>query len=511
MRSEISRRDFLKMLAMLSLPFFGVGWPHLSGDGSNSLQSRQSPNILILLFDALSAQHMSLYGYNRETTPNLARFAERATVYHSNYASASFTSPGTASLFTGAYPWSHRAFHLHDAVDSAYEKKNIFSLMPGYYYKVAYTHNLLVASLLHQFRTDLNLWKKTRDLCLIDSEFSDQVFSNDYNVAFWSEWLLLRGGKNPPSSLFLSIADRGRRAISKRLLAREYAEVFPRGLPNLHSLFFTLEHAIDWIKDEVSSFSQPFLGYFHLLPPHEPYTARRDFVDIFKDGWKPVAKKPHFSSEGHSSQFLNQQRREYDEYLAYIDAEFGRLFDSLEQSGLLGNTYVVLTSDHGEMFERGIRGHVTLTLYEPVIRVPLIISRPGQRQREDVYTPTSCVDLLPTLLDIAGQALPDWCEGEILPAVGDQETHSNRAIFAVEAKSNPRQAPLAKGTVALVKDQYKLIHYFGYRDHESEYELYDLTNDPEELEDVYTSKKSTAGDLQDQLAQKLRQINQPYF
>ena len=65
---------------------------------------------------------------------------------------------------------------------------------------------------------------------------------------------------------------------------------------------------------------------------------------------------------------------------------------------MLDDTYVIVTSDHGEMFERGIRGHVTPTLYEPVIRVPLLIAKPGQREREDVYAPTSCVDLLPTLL-----------------------------------------------------------------------------------------------------------------
>jgi arylsulfatase A-like enzyme len=140
----------------------------------------------------------------------------------------------------------------------------------------------------------------------------------------------------------------------------------------------------------------------------------------------------------------------------------------------------------------------------------LLIAKPRRREREDVYEPTSCVDLLPTLLHITGKAIPDWCEGNLLPSFGDNAARGNRAIFAVEAKSNPKQAPLTKGTVALVKDQHKLIHYFGYDGYESEYELYDLTNDPEELEDVYTSKKSIAEDLKDQLAEKLRQVNQQY-
>ena len=512
MSSEISRREFLKLLPLLSLPIIQVEWPQLAENTSHLRQTQAGPNILILVFDTLSANHVSIHGYQRETTPNLARFAKRATVYNSHYASANFTTPGTASLLTGVYPWSHRAFHLHGAVDTTYEKRNIFSLMPDHYHKVAYTHNLLVASLLHQFRGDLDYWKKTRELCLSDSEFSDQIFSDDYNVAFWSETLALSGGGTPPSSLFLSLLHRMGRFVNKRALTREYGQLFPRGVPNLHSLFFVLEDAIDWMKAEVGRFPQPFLGYFHLLPPHEPYTTRRDFVDVFKDGWKPIAKEPGIGNEGHSDQFLNNQRRAYDEYLAYTDSEFGRLLDFMEQSGILDNTYVILTSDHGELFERGIRGHVTPTLYEPLIRVPLLISKPGQKQGEVVDTPTSCVDILPTLLHITGQSIPNWAEGRILPTFVDQTTDGEHMVFAMEAKGNPKQAPLAKATLAIIGNQQKLVHYFGYGGKAKDrYELYNLVDDPEELEDLYTDGKSPAKDLQDQLAEKLQEVNQPYI
>jgi hypothetical protein len=291
MSSQISRRDFLKMLPLASLPFLGVRWPHIAGETSSLFQSIRGPNILILIFDALSARHMSLHGYQRDTTPNLARFAERATVYHSHYASASFTSPGVASIFTGTYPWTHRALHLHSAVDSRFEKRSLFSLLPDYYYNIAYTHNLLVFSQLHQFRRDLDLLKKTRDLCLFDSQFSDQVFPNDFNVAFWSEWLMQRGGETP-SSLFLSMVDRGRRFANKRMLTEEYGELFPRGIPNLHSLFFVLEDAIDWIQDQIDAFPRPFLSFFHLLPPHAPYTTRRDFVHVFSSDANTMNTSP---------------------------------------------------------------------------------------------------------------------------------------------------------------------------------------------------------------------------
>src|SRR3972149_5008494 len=148
-------------------------------------------------------------------------------------------------------------------------------------------------------------------------------------------------------------------------------------------VFFLLEDAIDWIQKEVAEVPQPFFGYFHLFPPHEPYMTRKEFVDIFDDGWEPESKPVRAFPQNKSEEFLNSRRRHYDEYLAFADAEFGRLFDFLRRTGILDNTCFILTSDHGQLFEREIHGHVTATLYEPLVHVPLIISKPGQRVRED--------------------------------------------------------------------------------------------------------------------------------
>jgi arylsulfatase A-like enzyme len=505
---QISRRHFLKLLLGTSLlPLIKISWPRYGYDTNQPATGETPPNVLVLVFDTLSARHMSLYGYQRNTTPNLNRFAARATVFHNYHVSGNFTSPTTASILTGTYPWSHRAFHLHATVDEKSTEKNVFGLLPGYYYKVAYTHNLLVTSLLHQFDDAIDLFKPTRELCLADGQFADLLFSDDYSVAFWSEWLYLRGGGAPPGSLFLSMANRGRVASQKRRINQQYGRLFPRGIPNLHSLHFILEDAINWIRDEVTSMPTPFFGYFHLLPPHEPYTTRRDFIDVFKDGWTPVEKPAGFASQRNSQDFLNEQRRWYDEYLAYTDSEFGRLYDALEHAGVLDNTYLVITSDHGELFERGIRGHVTPTLYEPLLHVPLVVSSPGQERRVDVLQHASCVDLMPTFLHLTGQAIPSWCEGRVLPAFGGDEPHPKRSIYAMEAKSNPKYEVLDNATVAIIQDNYKLIYYTGYGDKTNSYELYDLANDPEEMEDLFTRESSVGAALNDELMHKLDEVN----
>jgi arylsulfatase A-like enzyme len=512
MSTQISRRSLLKSLALLSLtPLLStrLRLPETTGGLS---QANEKPSVLILVFDALSAKHMSLYGYDRETTPHLARFAERATVYHAHYASGNYTTPGTASLLTGTYPWSHRALNLWGAVAKSHVQRNLFRVLGSENYNtIVYTHNAIANVLLNQFRQDIDHFIPPKEFFLFENQFLYPAFSDDASMAYLSEDHLLDISRDHlPGSLFLSMASEIRFEQVRSAVNSRFADAYPRGVPRLGNMFFLLDHVMKGIEGLIGNARQPFLAYFHLLPPHETYSPRRDFVDLFDDGWTPLEKPSHFFDEGKSDEFLNQKRREYDEYIAYTDAEFGRLCNSLAQTGVLEDAYLVVTSDHGEMFERGIIQHNTPTLYEPVIRIPLLISRPGQRRREDVYTPTSCVDLLPTFLWITGREIPDWCEGQVLPKFGGEQAHDGRSIFSVEAKQNPAHALLTKATVALIRDRYKLIHYFGYDGYENEYELYDLANDPHEMEDLHSSGLSVAADLQHQLTQKLREVNQQY-
>ena len=208
-----------------------------------------------------------------------------------------------------------------------------------------------------------------------------------------------------------------------------------------------------------------------------------------------------------------QARTSYDEFILYADREFGRFFDNLEKSGLLENTWVILTSDHGEMFERGIQGHFTPVLYQPVIRVPLMIFEPGRKSRTDIYSNTSAVDVLPTLLHVTGQKQADWSEGTVLPPFGP-ELNAERNVYVIQAKSNEQYAPITVATTTLVKEHYKLHYFFGYHElgaGNERMELYDIKNDPEELNDLSSSKRETTTELLSELKQKLAEVNEPYL
>jgi arylsulfatase A-like enzyme len=459
---------------------------------------------LIIVFDALSAGHMSLYGYPRRTTPNIERFAERATVFHRHYAAANFTTPGVASLVTGTYPWTHRAFNHAGTMIERCREQNLFSALASEgYHTIAYSHNQLADSILNQCSDHIKNHLPYTHFSLYAGEISDGLLRDDADVVWRSfEDLILQRGENAPSSLFLSLPDRLRMALHRRIRVRPYSGSYPRGLPALFKMTFRMEDIIEGIERVVADAPEPFLGYFHLLPPHEPYMPHQDFVGRFNDGWESEPKPESVFTDGLSSGELNEFRRHYDEFLAYADDRFGRLMAFLDDRRF-ENTVVVFTADHGQLFERGIHGHVTPTLYEPLIHVPLLISMPGQSTRQDVYSPTSCTDLVPTLLSTAGFAPPDWCEGETLSLSGEH-AEVERATFAMEAKGNPKQAPLESATFAVMTRGHKLIHYLGYEDFDDVSEVYDLSQDPEERVDLWSDQPLFASQLHTLLAEQIR-------
>jgi len=350
-----------------------------------------------------------------------------------------------------------------------------------------------------------------RDLTLFDEMIADRLFSRDFAAAFLAERLILPKDERVQStSLFLSLFDRARREQRIEATRQEYATDFPRGTPRAdrHMRYFLLEDAINWLIRYSTSTTNPYLLYSHLYPPHGPYNTRQEYINAFKqDGFVPVPKDHSLFGTERQEQ-LDRNRQEYDEYLLYVDAEFDRLITQLETQGVLDNTIVIVTSDHGELFERGISGHITPVLYEPLLRVPLLIHLPGQKERHDIETPTSAVDLLPTLLHLAGQSRPDWCEGEILPGMGAGEPGRGRAIYALEAKNNRKTGPLTQATLALIKDQYKLIHYFGHEAGSDGYELFDVVADPEERTNLYQADEAISSGLRQELLAQLSAINQ---
>ncbi len=512
MKKRYSRRELLKLISLI--PFAYLARNQISKNENRNIDPN-AKNVLIIVFDAWSAHNISLYGYPRDTTPNLNRLAEHAIVYHNHYSTAPWTIPGTASLLTGVYPWTNRAIDP-GGVNEEFQTKNLFnSFKTQGYDTIAYTHNPYADILLEQFKKDIDIHLPVEELFLNYEPLFEKLFKNDPWASALAQNQIFSDDDNVSNSLLLSDVIKKEIEKQEQKIIDKYAKEFPRKPPSLQKIryYFLLEDAIDWVLKTLEIFPDPFLGYFHFYPPHYPYRTRQEFVNIFDDDWMPISKPEHIFSAGVPEKKSLIYRQLYDEHIAYVDAEFARLFEHLKNTGILEDTWLILTSDHGEKFERGAVRHLDYLMHDPVIKIPLVIFPPGQKERIDIYSRTSLIDVLPTLLNITGQSIPDWCEGEILPPYQTNEYNSKRSIFSMKPQHSPPTSKLTKGAYVIFKDNYKLIYYSGIdetKTYDTYFELYDIKNDPEELNNLYSSEKPIAEELLQELLSKWEEADAPY-
>ena len=503
--TKFSRRDFMKLTAAasgtLALSRFipRTSWTKIN-------QSTSLPNVLIFVFDAMSAKNLSVYGYHRKTTPNLERFAEHATVFNAHYSAGSFTTPGTASLLTGMYPWTHRAINEAGLIARNLTERNIFKLVGEERYRAAYSQNIWPNYFFGQFQQDIDKIISPGSFGQVDYMIGEKFDKSlQTNLRAYDDFLFQT--ESPPASLVLGLIER---ILLHRTVTHTNQGGYPNGLPRLsdYPLYFRLQDVFDGIIKTIGNLDPSYLAYFYFWPPHDPYNPTKQFYRTMDDGWSPVEKPEHPLGDHVPAKKLYSERRAYDEFIASIDNEFGRLMDFLESKKIFDSSYVIVTADHGELFERGERGHISPLLYEAGIRIPLLISAPGQTSRQDVYTPTNSVDVLPTLMHLSGKALPDWREGELLPMFGGQDI-PGRSMYTLYALKNPAFKALSWFSVAMRKNNYKMIFYSGYYP-QAHFELYDLADDPEELNDLYPGNPTIAKPLEDELLTKLEEVNTGY-
>lgn len=501
----LSRRDFLKLAALAPLAWFARPLLRLSEPGKNT----DIPNVIILVYDAWAAGDTSVYGYPRDTMPNLARFAERAFVYHHHYSAGTFTVPGTASLLTGLYPWSHRAFHIGGGIASEQLDYQIFSALRASHASLAYSQNPNSDVFLYQMQDSIERHVPSGAFDLQKQfVYNLPIFRNDGEIALTAfEENILHKINDYDASLFLGPLFRLLTRYDRRRLDSLYEGEYPKGLPDSTELFL-LEDLVNGTIEMIKGQSEPYLAYLHFFPPHWPYQSNKGSFKKFRDGWQPGVARPHpLIDVPFDDETLLSAREKYDEYLASWDDEVGRLYAYLQDSGTLDRSIVVITSDHGEMFEYGVSGHTTPLIFNPLAHIPLVISTPGQTKRVDVRANTSSTDILPTLAHLTGNPIPEWGEGKVLPVLGGVE-EPQRSVYVVDAKENSSFAPLKQFSISLTRDRYRLTHY-SYPAYQG-FEFYDLEADPGELQDLYPSQPKVSLEMQQELLDKINDVNRPY-
>ena len=328
---SISRRDFLKLAMLAPAAYFTAPLLKAAEPGN----AAGAKNVIILVFDACSANDVSLYGYKRQTTPNLDRFAQNALVYHRHYSTGTFTVPGAASILTGLYPWSHRAFVLGAEITPKHQEHQLFQALAASHSTLGYVQNQWADLFLYEAGSYLQKHIDSNSFNLQKTMLYDlPFFQNDATIAYSSfEDNIVQRNLGYDGSLFFAPLFRLWALAQQKTINASHLEENPNGTPEANKQLFVLDQVVDGAIEILRGLQEPALAYLHFFPPHAPYHSTRAFYQYFNDGRQSPYKPIHpLSYEKVAYKTSIYSRQFYDEYLANWDAEVGRLFDYLKDS-----------------------------------------------------------------------------------------------------------------------------------------------------------------------------------
>ncbi|MFH1618829.1 MAG: sulfatase [bacterium] len=387
-------------------------------------QTQRRPSVVLVILDAVRADRIGPYGYLQSTTPALNRFAKEAVVFENAYANSNWTGASIASMLTGRRPFSHGLLGHYDVLPES--ARTIQAVMSENGYETA------------AFFTGLPgepQYGLSRGFDHIEAE-SDCPMSRHVSEAI--EWKR----KLPPEKDFFILLH-GNDAHN------------PYSCPG----------KVPGNKAEFPEVDGDFILYYN---------------DSFP-GWDlhnldPVKWEKALSYRGNAS-FLSAVSDAYDRCVSREDGDISLLLHGLDGSGerpLL----VIITADHGELLgEHGFLGH-GWQLFEPLVRIPLLIRFPGRPGGQRIRAVAEHVDLLPTICQVVGIACPGGLDGKDLPSA---EEKADKPLKWSAASGGGRSGKNYRTVVrtAAFSDNGKKISLSN-----SQWKLFDLAADPGETRDV---------------------------
>jgi arylsulfatase A-like enzyme len=430
-----------------------------------------APNVLLIVMDTVSAQHMSLYGYSRDTTPNLARLARQGVRFEHARSTAPWTLPSHASMFTGRWP--------HD-LSAGYGKPldaSVPTLAEALRDRGYATGGFIANTLYCSAETGLN----RGFIHFEDHELSPSAVLRSASIG----QVVLKK--------LAALAARSTRALTEQHSPQETG-VAPsrRATPPFRPYKDSSRvhrDALQWLAKQDG---RPVFLFLNLFDAHTPYLMPDGCARHF--GLAPQTRTDYSllssfwdtDKQRLSPREVELARDAYDDCISHMDEQVGQLLDELERRGTLRNTVVIITSDHGEQFgEHQLFGHAS-SLYRGEVHVPLLIVAPTRVPAGKVVRePVSLRNIPATVCDLIGRREAPRFPGTSLARHWDPSaaavapgTDPVLSEVAAPAKNNPNhgRSPVFRGSMSsLVVDGKVYIR----NDHGHE-ELYDLEADPTE-------------------------------
>lgn len=376
------------------------------------------PNLLFIVLDTLRADHTSVHGYERETTPCLEALADDGYAFDHAFAAAPWTPPSHASMFSGVYPSSH------GYLDSG------MSFEPP-----------------HRSLAEL----------LRDEGYS--TFGAVRNAHIDSQQEVTRGFQEYGDVYRFPIFPKSISDLKSHYyaLAPGYARVALRTIraDRRPSEYVTCEY----VRKRMMNRKNPFFGFVNINSPHSPYAPpkpyQREFETFDRDGVDmDLIKSLSYITDQGGHRFIAGELEAsqgswdavkdwYDGEVRFSDELVNKLVSTLKREGVYDDTMIVVVGDHGEHFGEHGRATHQFSLFDELLHVPMVIKPPEvtERDRDATEKLVSLVDVYPTILRELGISVPDSVHGQDIfgPSTND-------VIFA-EYGSPERQISNVEGSI----------------------------------------------------------------
>lgn len=401
------------------------------------------PNILVVLFDTLRADHTEAYGATNVRTPNILRLSQEGATFQNAYAPSSWTRSSVATLLTAA----NISYHKTDGEADVFPPD--IPYLPEILNRIGYATTGI-----------------------------------SFNGHITQQWGFARG-----FDTFHELGMKRPTMLEQLTTPEDYAAYIWQ----------------DFLGPATAT-EAPFFVYLHELDPHAPYEPAPPYDTMYPDayrGWADIAGRDihlvrfHLTNlEQADYEHLNAQ---YRGEISFMDAYLGVMLDKLEASGRLEDTLIVFLSDHGEEFgEHGGIGH-GVTLHNEVLKVPFIWYWKGIIRRDaTIPDAVGLIDFTPTILDFLSLPIPDAMQGRSLKPLltGKATGERTRSLYSSLGGTERR---FRRG---IQRDDWKLIR-LTVSGHDS-YALYDLSSDPKEFNNLWAREPVIGGALQQELDRALR-------
>lgn len=421
---------------------------------------RKRPNIVFILAESMDGRKMGCMHHPamQRATPNLDRLAADGALFTDAYTTFPVCNPARASMWTGKYPHHYDCWNNHEGIEK--DVPTFRDTFEHAGYRTAALGPLDYAHGMHSIRDRVGSW--TRSACI-------------------------------------------RRPLCRTPLPQVVAD----GSAHNGDRELT-EKAVAWLNERAAE-DEPFMLYLTTPLVHPAFVAEQkymamidaDQIDI-PPGLQDVDGAGHPVDEytritkncryAFSERLVREIRHTYFAMIAQLDELVGRVLHTLDGLGLAETTYVVFSSDHGEM--AGEHNQILKrTMYESSAHIPLIVRGPDVKAGAIVHTPVSLIDMYPTLLDMAGisyaehavqPGCPETLDGESLLPVSTGQSGARRGWAFSEYHADRS----CTGTFMLRCAEWKYLKHIGYAP-----QLFDLSSDPEEMEDLASHRPDVVTEL----------------